>query len=140
MRRLIAIALSLLCIALPLRSVADALVSGKHCPQMQERMQADAHAHHSEHKHSDMQAESQDLAAAQAESSGCCEGCCHDAASHAAGQLCKMGQTCSTLMTFLLPPAVAQTVIAVPHADVTTEPKGLYTRLPTAVWRPPSLS
>lgn len=115
MRRLIAIALSLLCTALPLRVSADAVANGEHCPQMQQ-------------------------AATSANSSGGHD-CCNDAATFAkTGQLCKMGQECSLPMTYLLPPTALQVVVATQHSVVTSPPTHLNSRPPAAVWRPPSLS
>lgn len=148
MRRLLAIALSLLCIALPLRSIADAVASGKHCPRMQAHVQPDAQRQseadmHAQH-HSDMQAdvdiEMESLAATPAETSGDHD-CCNDAATFAStGQLCKMGQECSAPVTYLLPPTVLVVAVATQHTVVTTPSTTLHTRPPTAVWRPPSLS
>jgi len=114
MRRLISIALSILCIALPLRAIADAVASGEHCPRMQAETSADSSGGHD---------------------------CCNDAATFAkTGQLCKMGQECSPPMTYLLPPTVLQVFVATQHSVVITPPTHLYSRPPAAVWRPPSLS
>jgi hypothetical protein len=118
MRRLIAIALSLLCIALPLRTVADAVVSDQHCPMMQAHVQSDV----------------------QPQAPGDHD-CCNDAATFAkTGQLCKMGQECSPPMAYPLPPTVSLAVITAQHTETTTLFTRLHTRPPAAVWRPPSLS
>jgi len=119
MRRLIAIALSLLCIALPLQSTAGAMMNGEHCPMMQ--------------------AQTQEMAASHADSSDGHD-CCNDAATFArTGQLCKTGQACSPPIAYLLPSAMLQPAIAVQHAALTTVSTPLHTRPPGAVWRPPNL-
>ncbi len=111
MRRVIAIALSLLCIALPLR--ADATAGDRHCPRMQTHLSTDAQQHD----------------------------CCNDAATYAStGQLCKMGQQCSPPMTFPIPASVVQVAFAASHAVAPTPSRLLYLRPPATVWRPPNLS
>jgi hypothetical protein len=136
MRRLIAIALSLLCIALPLRSLADTVASGEHCPRMQAHMAADGQ----ENVHTDMHADVDGLARTAANAPGGHD-CCNDAATFAkTGQLCKMGQECSPPMTYLLPPTVLLAVIATQHAEAPALFTPFHSRPPAAVWRPPSLS
>lgn len=144
MRRLIAIALSFLCIALPLRSIADAAASGKHCPMMQAHVQtdeqpqtqADPHTQQASLEHADTHPTSH----ASSPSSGG-HNCCNDADTVArTGQLCKMGQKCSAPMTYLLPPTMLQVAVATQHTVVAPLSITLHTRPPAAVWRPPSLS
>lgn len=149
MRRLIAITLSLLCIALPLQTAAGAKMNRKHCPMMQAHgetaatatVQSPDQAHAA--AHSGMHAQHPTAAAHTASSAdhGCCAGygCCNDAATFAStGDLCKPGQACSPLLAYLLPPAVLQQTIAVQHAAVNPVSTPFHTRPPGAVWRPPS--
>lgn len=152
---MIAIALSLLCIVLPLRSVADAVANGKHCPMMQARVhtghvhtdqqlqvQAGPHGEQASTHHADSHPTSHSPVSA-ASSHDCCNGndCCNDEDTVAhTGQLCKMGQKCSTPMAYLLPPATLQVGVATQHTVVTTLPIPLHFRPPAAVWRPPSLT
>jgi hypothetical protein len=148
MRRLIAITLSLLCVALPLQTAAGAKMNSTHCPMMQAQkaqketaatvtvqspVQAQAAAH------SGMHAEDPAASAAHTASSADHD-CCNDAATFArTGEMCKPGQACSPLLAYLLPPAVLQPAIALQHASVNPVSIPFHTRPPGAVWRPPSL-
>ena len=144
MRRLIAIVLSLLCIALPLRAVADAVAYGKHCPMMQARvqtdqqlqMQAGPNTEQTSLHHADSHSNSHSPASAASS-----HDCCNDADTAArTGQLCKMGQECSAPMTYLLPPTMLQVGVANQPPIPTALHITLHTRPPAAVWRPPSLT
>jgi hypothetical protein len=135
MRRLIAISLSLLCIVLPLRAVADAAAAnGNHCPMMQ--AQSDQQAPIQAEPHADVHP----ISHAQATSAGSHD-CCNDADTAArTGQLCKMGQECTAPMTYLLPPSMLQQGVATQRIFFASLPVTLHTRPPAAVWRPPSLT
>ena len=138
MRRLIAITLSLLCIALPMRAGADAVALSKHCSRMQAHISAEAHADASPQAHADMTGIAADPSTPDGTASKDMD-CCNDAATVAAtGQLCKIGQECSPPVAYLLAPTLLRVAIATQPAASTTLFIPLHTRPPGAVWRPPA--
>jgi hypothetical protein len=151
MQRLIAIALSLLCIALPLQAGANALMGNQHCPMMSAKMQAAAQdtvqstvslsTHHTTHpEQAHAQAQVAEMPAAHTASSDGHD-CCNDADAFArTGQMCKSGQMCSPSLAYLLPLAAVLSPMAIHHPALTAASTPLQTRPPGAVWRPPSLS
>jgi hypothetical protein len=134
-RRLIAITLSLLCVVLPLRAVADAVAANSnHCPMMQAQSDQDAPAQAEHHANGHPSSHAQETAAASHD-------CCNDADTAArTGQLCKMGQDCTAPMTYLLPPATLQQGVTTQRTFFASHHITLHNRPPAAVWRPPSLT
>lgn len=121
MRRFLAIALSVLCIALPLQVGAGVAVQNQHCPHMQ-----------------DMQL-MQEMDASSPADASLGHNCCNDAATAAkTGQLCKTGHECSPSLTYLLAPSPLHLAITTEHAPLLALSTQIHAGPPRAVWRPPS--
>ena len=118
MRRVLAIFLSVLCIALPLRAVASVGTPDMPCPHMQ-GMDTDTGSEAQSQQHD----------------------CCNDAATAAqTGQLCKSGHDCSTPVAYVLPQPAMHLVIATERVQISVVTPHRLTDPPDAVWRPPALS
>ena len=116
MRRILAILLALICVALPLQASAGTVMAGKHCPHM-EAMKASMATHSSSHHR-----------------------CCNDAATVAkTGQLCKTGHDCSPPLNYLLSPIVLTLEFTTDARQSPAIPARIPISSPSAVWRPPAL-
>jgi hypothetical protein len=124
MRRFLAIALSILCIALPLQVGAGVAVKSQHCPHMQDMPP--------------MQLMQEQNAPSPADSSFG-HNCCNDAATAAkTGQLCKTGHECSPSLTYVLSPSPLHLAITIEHTPLPVLSTQIHASPLRAVWRPPT--